>query len=216
MINFDSKSKPKPKQKKEIEKRAPWYKYNPYTPHYFTTTNVKQWYDYLERCSESCKMAVKAKCDWLHHRIAYYWRLHRSEPSTLQYYNRHYGPDAKKEDRLNPMLMSGRLMYDYSSISRRLETSWDKPPPAMASIRYWETFLYNCMDIAILNKLDIVVTSLINYLSKKKENPNNDKGRKVCLNYLEKRKTMTQEQIDQEDQQQQDSQSNESTRSVVW
>jgi hypothetical protein len=177
---FTSKPPQKTKTQKTIEEIAPFYKYNPHTPYYFK--HKDEWESYLKDCSDMNKGNVRAKINWLHKRIAHWWCEHRREQHTLEYYKKHY-PEGG-----DPLLMPRRLPHQINTIQKRIEKNWVKPPPAMASPRLWESFLYNCIDLNVLEKLDIVLVDLLKYLDKKKEKPDSE-SRDKCLNYLEKRKT---------------------------
>jgi hypothetical protein len=95
----------------------------------------------------------------------------------------------------DPFLMPRRLPYVINSINKRIEKNWVKPPPAMASTRLWESFFYNCMDLKVLEKLDIILIDVLKFIDRKKENPQNDKGRTLCLEYLQKRKSNSPSEI---------------------
>jgi hypothetical protein len=189
VVLFPSKSENKTKIQKTIEEIAPYYTYNPHTPYYFKSSNIDDWIVYLGKCSDMSRGNVKSKMQFLHKRISYWWCQHRRDKTTLEFYAKHYSPSAKPEDRRVAALMPKRLDYDVLTINRRLEKNWVKPPPAMASIRYWEAFFYNCMDLNVLEKLDTILVRLLNHIDKKKEKPVEDKSRTECLNYLQKRKS---------------------------
>jgi hypothetical protein len=178
---------PKSKTQKTIEQIAPFYKYNPHTPYYFK--HKDDWELYLKDCSGMSKGNVKAKISFLHKRLGHWWCEHRKERHTLEYYAKHYSDSATDEDKRNPALMPRRLQHAVNTINKRLEKNWVKPPPAMASHNYWESFFYNCMDLNVLEKLDIILIELLKFIDKKKEKPEPNESRDKCLNYLEKRKT---------------------------
>lgn len=176
MASFPKKSK----TQKSIEDIAAFYKYNPHTPYYFK--HKDDWESYLKDCSDMSKYNVRAKINWLHRRLGHWWCEHRKEKHTLEYYAKHYSKGG------DSLLMPRRLPYEINSIRRRIEKNWIKPPPAMASTRLWEAFFYNCMDLNVLEKLDIILIDVLRYIDRKKEKPVSSESRDKCLTYLEKRK----------------------------
>lgn len=179
VVSFPKKTKTK--TQKTLEQIAPYYIYNPHTPAYFKSK--EEWESYLKECSDMSKSNIRAKVNFLHKRLGHWWCEHQKDMHTLAYYKIKYSKPG-----VYP-LMPRRLPYEVNSIQKRFAKNWTKPPPAMASHNYWESFFYNCMDFKTLEKLDIILVDLLKYLDKKKEKPAEDKGRDECLNYLSKTKT---------------------------